>query len=936
MRTPVSPRALGFRFGRCVLPVLLAAILIVSPGSAPSPAYAGNETDDVAMAPLSEMSDSGPNVGMFGEVYALRTPPAVPGGQALPMPSPGFYITETASTQTELQAALDNGADHIIVANVITLTSPLTIAHSFEYHVLIESVVGPLAIKAGSGQRHLIVSTSAAPLYLSFEDIILEGEGYGGGIAAAGTVTIGGAQINNCYISASTEGGGIYANGVVRVEGGSITNCKALRGGGIMCAYGRSLTVVGVTIANNQANHTSVTDSGLGGGIGVWQQGSLVARDCTISGNIATGDTANHKGLGGGIGVWADSYSEVQDCTITDNAAGNFGGGILSHWNSTLIVDGGILARNDVSASVSFGSGGGVCVAAGGNATFKGALTISENEAQYGAGIRLEYNMASTIGDSVSFIRNQTVQSGGVLSCGGTDSSLAASSLSVGAARFEENTARAGGCVYLGRKYTLNCSGTVFSQNTAQNSGGVLYANQESAVTLTECDMGGNEALYGGAIYMGTAASIAVATPLTLLRTAVHGNEVDTVSVNGQGGGILLGNYCKATLTDSEIIDNKGGYGGGFAVFNNAILDMTGNTRVAGNEATKSGGGLYTATLSTVTLAGQAAISGNTTAVSGVGIYLSPGSAFEAKDTAHITGNGAAGYGGGIAGAQAKAITIRDQAAVSDNSAHEYGGGIYAHTGSTADGQTVITVRDHAAVSGNAAAYGAGISAAYPDMETNVPTVSLEGSAVLEGNNAANDGGGIWVPHGDLAKVGAASGVTFAANTAVRAYYMSSTSPDAATHAAKILTTAYSAAPAGAPAFSYAYNNYDIVYRDGTAAVTVTFDATGGLPALQTASTKQGESLGASMVSDPSYEGYTFLGWYTEPYGGGVRFDGNTVVNADMTVYAYWKAALPDQGGSDIAQTSDTMGVGIWIVLGVVIVVAGGLMIWLTVRRRKK
>lgn len=939
MKTPTSSKPFRIRLGRGFFSLVLAVSLIASWGGFPISAYAGSETDDIDMAPSSQEDNVGFSTqyaGADGEAYVQRMPPSVSGEEALSIPSRDFYATETVYDQAGLQAALNGGVDHILIANDIPLAGSVSITNSSEYHVTIESTGVSRTITAASLQRHFVINAGAsAPLYLSFQNVVLEGNAQGGGIAAAGTVTIGGAQINNCSITASSEGGGIYANGVVRVEGGSITNCKALRGGGIMCAYERSLTVVGVTITNNQANHTGLADSGLGGGIGVWQRGSLVAQNCTIARNTATGDTLNHKGLGGGIGVWMDAYSRIENCTITNNVAGNFGGGILSHWNSTLIVDGGTLAGNDVSASTNFGSGGGVCVAAGGSAQFKGGVVFSANKAHYGAGIRFEYGITATIDGSVSFLQNETAQTGGVLSCGGTDSSLSPSTLSIGAAVFEGNTARSGGCIYLGRKYTLDCSGTRFSQNTTQNSGGVLYANQESSVTLTECDMGNNKALYGGAIYLNSAASLAVATPLTLVRSSVHDNEVDTVSVSGQGGGILLGNYCKATLADSTVINNKGGYGGGLIVFNNSLLDMTGATRIEGNTATQSGGGIYTATLSTLTASGNTEIADNAAEVSGGGIYLSGASTVEVRDAAQVVGNQAAGYGGGIAGAQAKAITIRDQARVSGNVAQEYGGGIYAHTGDVPDRQTAITVQDAAMVSDNRAVYGAGISGAYPDMETNVPIISLEGDVRIVGNAAASDGGGVWVPHASLANVSAASGVVFADNTAERAYYMDSASPDAAIHAAKILTTAYSAPPAGAPAFSYAYNNYDIVYRDGTAAVTVTFDATGGLPALQTASTKQGESLGAAMAPDPSYEGYTFLGWYTEPDGGGARFDGNTVVNADMTVYAYWKAGLPDQGGSDIAQTSDTMGVGIWIVLAVVIVVAGGLMIWLIARRRK-
>ena len=69
--------------------------------------------------------------------------------------------------------------------------------------------------------------------------------------------------------------------------------------------------------------------------------------------------------------------------------------------------------------------------------------------------------------------------------------------------------------------------------------------------------------------------------------------------------------------------------------------------------------------------------------------------------------------------------------------------------------------------------------------------------------------------------------------------------------------------------------------------VTVTFDADGGSPAIQTRTANSGGSIGyANMPSEPSKSGYTFDGWYSGD--GGAQFTGSTTVTADITVYAYW------------------------------------------------
>jgi uncharacterized repeat protein (TIGR02543 family) len=77
---------------------------------------------------------------------------------------------------------------------------------------------------------------------------------------------------------------------------------------------------------------------------------------------------------------------------------------------------------------------------------------------------------------------------------------------------------------------------------------------------------------------------------------------------------------------------------------------------------------------------------------------------------------------------------------------------------------------------------------------------------------------------------------------------------------------------------------------------TVTFNAGGGSPVTQTRTVTNDSSVGSSnMPSDPTRDGYTFGGWYTEQNGNGSRFTYDTTVNGNMTVYAWWTlAVMPD------------------------------------------
>jgi uncharacterized repeat protein (TIGR02543 family) len=80
---------------------------------------------------------------------------------------------------------------------------------------------------------------------------------------------------------------------------------------------------------------------------------------------------------------------------------------------------------------------------------------------------------------------------------------------------------------------------------------------------------------------------------------------------------------------------------------------------------------------------------------------------------------------------------------------------------------------------------------------------------------------------------------------------------------------------------------------------TVTFDGNGGtiLPGNGTRTVPDGASLGSAMPPDPTRAGsYSFDGWYTAQTGG-TRFDKDTLVTADIKVWAHWTYTGGDGGG---------------------------------------
>jgi len=83
----------------------------------------------------------------------------------------------------------------------------------------------------------------------------------------------------------------------------------------------------------------------------------------------------------------------------------------------------------------------------------------------------------------------------------------------------------------------------------------------------------------------------------------------------------------------------------------------------------------------------------------------------------------------------------------------------------------------------------------------------------------------------------------------------------------------------GAATYTATYSENEIIY-------TVTFDANGGKADTTTGTTNAEFKL--SSLPTPTYEGYTFKGWFTEATGGS-EISADTVYTQDTTIYAQWE-----------------------------------------------
>ena len=76
------------------------------------------------------------------------------------------------------------------------------------------------------------------------------------------------------------------------------------------------------------------------------------------------------------------------------------------------------------------------------------------------------------------------------------------------------------------------------------------------------------------------------------------------------------------------------------------------------------------------------------------------------------------------------------------------------------------------------------------------------------------------------------------------------------------------------------------VFKENAAQFTVTFNVDG---TTQEAVVEEGSAIGDKLPEDPTKDGYTFVGWNTKADGTGDAVTKDTVVNANMTVYAVFE-----------------------------------------------
>lgn len=201
-----------------------------------------------------------------------------------------------------------------------------------------------------------------------------------------------------------------------------------------------------------------------------------------------------------------------------------------------------------------------------------------------------------------------------------------------------------GGGVYA-ESCELTVSGsTIQANDAAKDAGGGIYLKASQA-EITGNTISDNTSLGGGGGIYSTDPSGTAEITSTLTDNDITGNATD-----GFGGGILVANNGQTFLiTGGTISGNKARSGGGIGMTSGSQITVDG-TAITGNTASSYGGGIYTNSIGGTLTLKDASIQGNH-ASQGGGVYLQANrSELTADSSTVIAGNTASKYGGGICG----------------------------------------------------------------------------------------------------------------------------------------------------------------------------------------------------------------------------------------------------------------------------------------------
>ena len=534
---------------------------------------------------------------------------------------------------------LDDGVEYTVIADGDDLGATSFTLNANKNVTLRSSDGNKFTIKITTGGRHGIVNGS-----LTLENIVLDGNGNGGGIAvsSSGIFTMNsGSVIQSCYVS--DYGGAVYSQGTFTMNGGSaISNNKSGKDGGGVYSTGT------FNMGNSASGTQEVIISGntaVSVGGGVYSAGTFNMLSGVIGGSYDAKNTARE---GGGVNNGGSSVFNMYGGEISYNATRGGGSGITNSKISTFNLFDGRVCYNNSGSSGSGYSGG---VLNYGTLNMY-AGEVSYNSGSYGGGVynggtfkmyggKISNNSVDAQGGGVYSGSNSTCDISGEAVISGNYSSiygggvcndtLAIVSIS-GNVVISENNANYGGGVCNWYSSTLTISGyVVISDNIASTYGGGVFNwyNNSTCIMSDNVAIYNNSANFGGGVANHTSVFSMNDNAAIYSNSANFGggvfNRNGPFSMNDNaaifdntatdGGGVYNNSDANFKMSGGKITNNTGERGGG--IYNAGMLNITSgridnNTANGTDEELGSGGGIFTTNFSNLTVADGVVFSGNT------------------------------------------------------------------------------------------------------------------------------------------------------------------------------------------------------------------------------------------------------------------------------------------------------------------------------------
>lgn len=345
------------------------------------------------------------------------------------------------------------------------------------------------------------------------------------------------------------------------------------------------LTVSESTFTNNQSTRGGAiyTDTG--------STATLRINDVMINGNSASDDGGawyhtstsghatieitdtiinNNRATDTGGGFWAngDITLTLDNSTISNNNASNDGGGMsIQGVVDTLTINNSRFEGNTVGRN-----GGGIYLYNGWSQLILNSVTATGNHADVGGGfLRTSHNNDASISvTGGSYSNNTADNNGGVFYFSDSDYVL---DLSMIGPTFSSNSAINGGCVAsYAAKLNSAINGVKFEDHIASAYGGAIFidANDTVSLNLSNSEFDRNTATYGSAIYFRAVYTTFVANVNWIQDNTT--SETGTVYLNLSENG-----SHNVTMSSTSFINNKANHQGGLFVSTYAPLTFIGD-----------------------------------------------------------------------------------------------------------------------------------------------------------------------------------------------------------------------------------------------------------------------------------------------------------------------------------------------------------------------